>query len=307
MNSRALACSVIIPTRDQAGQLRATLEALAAQDLPVSRFEVLVIDDGVSDTTPAVMDDLRPHLTLRYICKPGPRLTAAEARNTGISYARAPICVFLEAGVLPYQGCLTAHLTTHRNEFGPAVAYGLVRGFESRGHRDGTARIGLAGSDPADPRERFLAKYGDDVDPLPAPWLVFQARNASIATDWLRGPGAFDEALRSPQGADFDLGYRLYRAGVRFRLNRQAGAALLPRPVVPMATTASALDDHPADADYRLIAAKHDTPITRLLPLFPYIDIHTMNDVIQQLGLPVCADYAARTDRTPRRALAPAA
>lgn len=325
MNGRSPACSVLIPTRDQAPRLRATLEALAAQDLPADRFEVLVVDDGVCDTTPAVIDDLRPHLTLRYICKPGPPLTAAEARNTAVSYARAPIFVFLEAGVLPHPGCLSAHLEAHRTEFAPAVVYGLLRGFDARRPQGESARLGLAGADPsttdpADPRERFVAKYGDDVDALPAPWLVFQACNASICADRLRGLGSFDEELRSPQGADLDLGYRLHRAGVRFRLDRRAGAAVLPRPVfpapiqapvpvpVPTSAAASAPGDRSADTDYRRIAAKHDTPIARLLPLFPFIDIYTMNDVIRQLDLPDCADYlAARRERTPRRVLAPAA
>lgn len=320
MNGNALTCSVLIPTRDEAQRLRATLEALAAQDLPADRFEVLVVDHGVADTTPAVIDDLRPHLTLRYICKPGPQLTAAEARNTGVSYARAPICVFLEAGVLPHPGCLNAHLAAHRAALGPAVVYGLVHSLDSRSHRRVATRIepGRADSaDPADPRERFLAKYGDDVDALPAPWLVFQARNASVGTDRLRRLGGYDEALGSAQGADFDLGYRLHRDGARFRLDRQADAALLPRPPIqapvpahaptPIALAAAAQGARPADADLRHIAAKYDTPITRLLPLFPFIDIHTMNDVIRQLGLPDCPDYLARRDRTPRRALAPAA
>lgn len=301
MNGRSPACSVLIPTRDQALRLRATLEALAAQDLPADRFEVVVIDDGVCDTTPAVIDDLRPHLTLRYICKPGPPLTAAEARNTGISYARAPIFVFLEAGVLPHPGCLSAHLAAHHTEFAPAVVYGLMRSLDAT----------------SDPRERFLAKYGDDLDTLPAPWLVFQACNASVHADRINSLGSFDEEMRSPEGADFDLGYRLHRAGMQFRLDRRAGAAVLPRtaalapPIrmpVPLSVPASVSNDRSPDADYRRIAAKHDTPIARLLPLFPFIDIYTMNDVIRQLDLPDCADYqAARRERTPRRALAPAA
>jgi glycosyltransferase involved in cell wall biosynthesis len=47
--------SVVLPTRDRADYLAVTLASLTAQDLD-QPYEVIVVDDGSSDTTPAVIE-----------------------------------------------------------------------------------------------------------------------------------------------------------------------------------------------------------------------------------------------------------
>src|SRR5205085_7554378 len=50
--------SVVIPTRDRADLLRQSLASLVAQTIPPADYEVVVVDDGSSDATVAVCDDL---------------------------------------------------------------------------------------------------------------------------------------------------------------------------------------------------------------------------------------------------------
>lgn len=50
--------SVVICTSDRADALRSTLDALARQDVPASDFEVLVVDDGSTDATAAVLESV---------------------------------------------------------------------------------------------------------------------------------------------------------------------------------------------------------------------------------------------------------
>jgi glycosyltransferase involved in cell wall biosynthesis len=87
--------SVVIPCRDAAGHLGTLLESLAT-DLPVASWEVLVIDNGSHDDTPAVARSWADRLPVRTITATG-RRSPAFARNQGASDARGEHLVFLDA------------------------------------------------------------------------------------------------------------------------------------------------------------------------------------------------------------------
>lgn len=53
-NPAAPQVSVIIPTYNREAELQATLESLAAQRLPTDAYEVIVADDGSTDSTAEV-------------------------------------------------------------------------------------------------------------------------------------------------------------------------------------------------------------------------------------------------------------
>lgn len=292
-----LRCSVIVPTYNRAPLLRHTLESLARQRLPDGRFEVIVVDDGSSDDSAAVVDGYRGRLDVSYHFRPDEGYQVARARNVGISHARAGICVFVDSGVMLHSGCLAAYLASHRRAGGPVAVCGYVYGFNEN-NEDGeqiTAAIDYGEPDATiaglaatgrwlDIREEFYAKYGDDFGGLPAPWLMFWTCNVSAPTGLLREVGMFDEAYRSWGAEDVDLSYRLHRAGARFVLNRQASAIHVPHPK-------SYEDNMRAVAgNYRYFAAKYATPITQLVDGNHFFVI---NDIIAERGLPGCAEYEA--------------
>ena len=67
--------SVVIPTRNRANLLAAALESIADQDLAPDQFEVLVIDNGSSDRTKEVVDQMRSRLSnVRYFYESEPGL-----------------------------------------------------------------------------------------------------------------------------------------------------------------------------------------------------------------------------------------
>ncbi|MCI3949104.1 MAG: glycosyltransferase family 2 protein [Acidimicrobiales bacterium] len=81
--------SVVIPTRDRWGMLRATLATVLAQrDV---NLEVLVVDDG-SDTDPAHFPADGRITLLRHETSSG----VAEARNAGLAAARGPYVAFTD-------------------------------------------------------------------------------------------------------------------------------------------------------------------------------------------------------------------
>src|SRR5882672_6181176 len=106
-------CSVIIPTYNRMALLRYTLDALTRQDLGADRFEVLVVDDGSSDGTAALVERYQGRLDVRYFFQPDQGYRVAAARNIGIAHARSDVCVFLDSGVIAHSGCLSAHLRSH--------------------------------------------------------------------------------------------------------------------------------------------------------------------------------------------------
>ncbi|MDQ1744506.1 MAG: hypothetical protein QOE23_2845, partial [Pseudonocardiales bacterium] len=92
--------------------------------------------------------------------------------------------------------------------------------------------------------------------------------------------------FRSWGGEDIDLGYRLHRDGVRFVLDRSASSIHYPH------AKSSAHNFAQARANYRYLAQKYDTPITRLAArLGGAVNAYTFNDAITIHGLPGCAEY----------------
>jgi glycosyltransferase involved in cell wall biosynthesis len=59
-------CTVIVPTYNRSELMRRTLDSLVAQDLLGDRFEVIVVDDGSSDGTAAMVEGYHDRLRLSY-------------------------------------------------------------------------------------------------------------------------------------------------------------------------------------------------------------------------------------------------
>ncbi|MGY4642979.1 glycosyltransferase family 2 protein [Cellulomonas sp. URHB0016] len=87
------AVSVVIPARDDAGQLTACLARLAVQT--VAPMEVVVVDNGSTDTTAAVAASWGA----RVVVEPRPGIPAAAA--TGYDCARGDVIARLDADSRP--------------------------------------------------------------------------------------------------------------------------------------------------------------------------------------------------------------
>ena len=300
------ACTVIIPTYNRATLLGHTLASLTRQSLPADRFEVMVVDDGSSDPTRAVVGSFSDRLNLRYFFQPDQGFRAAKARNTGIVQATGDVCVLIDCGVLLHSGCLAAHLASHAAATdGPVAVCGYVYCFNTDNEEadqmrrvidvddlDGTiARLQRNDWWP-DLREEFYAAHTERFHHLPAPWLMFWTANVSAQTGQLRRVGMFDEAFTRWGGEDLDLGYRLHQDGAKLMVDRRASSIHYPHPKRFADNLAHAVEN------YRYIARKYDTPITRLLAEDGFDDnFFRLNEIIRERGIPDCADYRAQTGR----------
>lgn len=96
--------SVIVPVYNGAGTIGACLRALAAQDYPADRYEVIVVDNNSTDGTAGV---IRQCSAARYVRETSAQSSYA-ARNRGIGEARGEILAFTDADCVPDGGWLTA-------------------------------------------------------------------------------------------------------------------------------------------------------------------------------------------------------
>jgi glycosyltransferase involved in cell wall biosynthesis len=112
--------SAILTTHNRAHLLPAVLGALERQSLPRDRFEIVAIDDGSTDATPAVLAAWQDRLPLRIF-----RLNhagLAAAKNLGVFSATGRILVFLDDDDVAGPELLAAHLAGHIANPDPSFA-----------------------------------------------------------------------------------------------------------------------------------------------------------------------------------------
>jgi glycosyltransferase involved in cell wall biosynthesis len=205
---------VVIPTRDRSDVLAETLESLerAADE---AAFEVVVVDDGSRDATPAVLASFaqRQRIPVSLVAQL-PRGPAA-ARNAAIRVARAETCLFLGDDTRPRPGLLARHARFHRSK--PSLEHALL------GH------ITWA-RDSKSPFTNWLDRsgiqfdYAGISDPSDVEPSFFYTANVSVKTAFLRTVGGFDEVFVAAACEDVELGYRLSRLGMRLAYDRGAVA-----------------------------------------------------------------------------------
>jgi glycosyltransferase involved in cell wall biosynthesis len=80
-------CSVVICTRNRATQLSEALSSLITLHIPNgTTWEVLVVDNGSTDSTADVIRSFEPLLPIKRIFQPEPGIS--NARNSGIDAAQ---------------------------------------------------------------------------------------------------------------------------------------------------------------------------------------------------------------------------
>lgn len=210
-----LACSVIIPSYNRRATLEMVLEGLARQTLPHDAFEVIVVLDGATDDSAAMLADWQRAGRLEQLrWHSQPNSGQALARNAGVKLAAAPVVVFLDDDVVPEPELLAVHVAHHRTGARQAV---LGDCLVVRERRDSLYHLGV------------WAWWEDTYQRRALPgrqpgYRDFCAGNVSLRRDDFLAVGGFDPAFRGYGGEDFELGYRLLRSGVALVADRSARA-----------------------------------------------------------------------------------
>jgi cellulose synthase/poly-beta-1,6-N-acetylglucosamine synthase-like glycosyltransferase len=193
--------SVIVPVRDGESTIADCLDAILATDYPADRREILVIDNGSSDGTSALIQS-RP---VRYLREQ--RRGVSNARNRGIAESHGEILAFVDAD------CLVE----------PQWLAELVRPFEDP--EVGSVAGDLQHTPPTTAAERQAAR-------LLGNWQRFAftsnpaypiTANAAYRRDVLDRIGAFDPHMTRAQ--DVELGLRFQERSGRRLAYAERGTA----------------------------------------------------------------------------------
>jgi glycosyltransferase involved in cell wall biosynthesis len=190
---------VIIPTYNRSEVLLSCLAHLERQTW--KDFEVVVVDDGSTDSTPGRMEEYQRKgpLSLRYIRQEnsGP----ARARNAAIRALRSPVCLMIGDDILASPGLVLTHLRLHERRPEAQVAgLGLTRWSDS----GQTVTRFMRWLDTSG--KQFA--YGELLRGTPPDWKHFYTSNLSLKTQFLR-ENPFDESFTMAAAEDLELGYRI--------------------------------------------------------------------------------------------------
>ncbi|MGI4877537.1 MAG: glycosyltransferase family 2 protein [Janthinobacterium lividum] len=106
-NTTSMDCSVIICTRNRSSQLANVLASLAAMTVPPNlQWELLVVDNGSDDDTPATIASFADRLPVTRLWEP--EAGVSHARNTGVGHARGRLIVWTDDDTRVVPGWLAA-------------------------------------------------------------------------------------------------------------------------------------------------------------------------------------------------------
>jgi len=179
--------SVVVATRDRSGRLKALLDALDGQTIGREAFELVVINDGSSDGTAALVES-RVDLVITHAEATGP----AIARQAGWKAASGDLIAFTDDDCRPEPDWLEQALIAHRS-----APHSIIQG-QTR-------------PDPAEdavidePLARSIRV--NELGPF------FQTCNVFYPRDLLESVGGFDPTIPRPSVEDADLAMRALATG----------------------------------------------------------------------------------------------
>jgi len=183
--------SVVLPTRDRADYLAVTLASLAAQDLE-KPYEVIVVDDGSSDSTPAVIEQAG----VKSIRNDNPR-GANAGRNAGTRLAAGDLIALVDDDIDAPKSWLRAFVAGAARHPGAEAFGGPIRA-----RFDGPAPGGCGREAP--PITTL------DLGPTDVEAELVWSANMLFRRSAFERVGPFDEGL--PTGGDEEEWLRRLRA-----------------------------------------------------------------------------------------------
>lgn len=195
--------SVIIPAYNAERTISSTIEAVQCQIDLRHQIEVIVVDDGSTDSTAEKLSKISGVKLIKQANR-GP----AAARNTGAKAAKGEILVFTDSDTVPHADWLQ-HLLE------PFIDSKIMA-------TGGTYTIANPGSLLA----RLIQKEIEQRHASYGLFIKFAGTyNLAIRESLFSTINGFDESYRRASGEDNDLCYRIVRCGYQIRYVAQAKVA----------------------------------------------------------------------------------
>jgi GT2 family glycosyltransferase len=178
--------------------LERVLDACFEQTVPADSYEVVLVNDGSTDSTPEVIARAQMRASCRFVVVNQPNSGLAKGRNTGIAHATGERIIFIDDDVLPLPNFVEEHLRSH-----DAHPSAIVRG----------GAINVESFDDLPPPVWKLRNYSGNY---------FWTTNVSVPLVTIRAIGGFNESFSEYGWEDIDVGLRLRFGGVRAVFNPKA-------------------------------------------------------------------------------------
>lgn len=199
-------CSVVVPVRDDAAELRGLLAAIAAQD--VAPDEIVVVDNGSRDDSAAVARAAG----CRVVSEERPGIPAAAA--AGYDAARGDLILRCDADSRPGPGWVRAHVQAHRHARPGTVAVTGPAWFDLPGGLGRPASLAYVGA--------YVLATGSALGHAP-----LYGTTMSLRADWWASVRA-GVTRTADVHDDMALSF-LVRPGERVTFTRAVGVGMSPR------------------------------------------------------------------------------
>lgn len=194
MGSEDCSISVIIPVYNDSHNLAKCLDALEAQTLDRSRFEILIIDNGSTDNLESIISKYNL-VNLLYEPRPG----SYCARNTGILNSGGDILAFTDSDCIPSEDWLERGLLSFAGKADAGFVAGRLTFFPL--DKDNLSAVELW--------EMFHNYHSEDCVKL----LHFGlTANLFVKRSVFDKVGLFNPELKS--AGDYEWGNRVYSSGL---------------------------------------------------------------------------------------------
>jgi glycosyltransferase involved in cell wall biosynthesis/peptidoglycan/xylan/chitin deacetylase (PgdA/CDA1 family) len=192
--------SVVIPTRNRKDLLGVCLESLGHQSASPAEYEVVVVVDGATDGTQAMLAGLETRFELVVVEHEG--AGSAASRNLGAARASGGILLFIDDDEVAGPNLVASHIAAHEGSPRSVVIGSIERRVPKDADR--YAQLGVA-----DARWQI-----EQLRRRPATFRDCFGGNCSVRREDFELVGGY--AARLPLENDTEFGYRLHQAGCSF-------------------------------------------------------------------------------------------
>jgi glucosyl-dolichyl phosphate glucuronosyltransferase len=213
--------SVLIATRNRAALLAATLEGLAQQEAPGQPVEIVIVDNGSTDDTAAVVARARERAPAPVIYLREERPGKSHALNTALSHVRGDLVVLTDDDVLPSPGWLAAYVRAFEMSDTDFVVGRILPLWEAPPPRwMSPALYGVLAVPDGGTRTLSIARgLNEHIMPLGAN-MAIRRRVVDRIGGWSPDLGKLEGTLRT--GEDHEFGLRMLAAGFSGRYEPEA-------------------------------------------------------------------------------------
>jgi glycosyltransferase involved in cell wall biosynthesis len=216
--------SVIIPTMNRANVLERALQSIVKQSLSNQAYEVIVVDNGSTDDTKAIVNNFDEHIeNLVYIYDENPGLHVG--RHRGLLAAKADILVYADDDIEALPTWLEGILESFENQSVVLVGGKNIPNFEST-PPDWILEMWGKGSNQKILGHLSILDFGDEVQEI-SPFYVFGC-NFSIRKHILLEAGGFhpdgmpQELIRYRGDGETHVSQYIYDKGYKTIYNPKA-------------------------------------------------------------------------------------